>query len=278
MFTTADTTNYPTYDGRTDTWARLEVTTSAIDSAEVMQRVIYSSEGVEFTRLHANGTTWTPWQIVVSGSVAHRQFFQNIPSGADLNNYRQNGVYVSAFSSNEIKNLPIYFGSKGAFTLVVTGISNSSYTTQILYSISDPLNIYVRNQYNWQEPWTRTNWHRLIDELQTSAESVVELNKERRNVAVSLKLNRGRPGGNKYARIYEADDNDAMLSIAQSLPGSNSEGITRLAYNGNYAAFRSDVPLYLGETFAPIARFYFSDYGSSLPSAGNKGRVFFKKV
>ena len=136
----------------------------------------------------------------------------------------------------------------------------------------------MRNQCNWQEPWKWTNWYRSIDELQTSAESVVELNKERRNVAVSLKLNRGRPGGNKYTRLYEADDNDAMLSIAQSLPGSGSEGITRLAYNGRYAAFRGDVPLYLGETFAPISRFYFSDYGSSLPSAGNKGRVFFKKV
>lgn len=91
-------------------------------------------------------------------------------------------------------------------------------------------------------------------------------------------MNRGGPNGNKYARIYEADDNNAMLSIAQSLPGSNSEGITRLAYNGSYAAFRSDVPLYLGESFAPIARFYFSDYGTSLPAAGNKGRIFFKKV
>ena len=48
--------------------------------------------------------------------------------------------------------------------------------------------------------------------------------------------------------------------------------------NGNYAAFRGDVPLYLGEYFAPIARFYFSDYGTSLPAAGNKGRVFFKKA
>ena len=156
---------------------------------------------------------------------AYKQNFKLIPSGADLNDdtYKQNGVYVSASSSNEIKNLPFYYGSKGAFTLVVTGISNSSYTTQILYSISDPPYIYVRNQYSWQAPWTWTNWHRLIDELQTSPESVVELNKEKRDVAVSLKINRGRPGGNKYTRLYEADDNNAMLSIAQSLPGSGYE-------------------------------------------------------
>lgn len=279
MFTTADTTNYPTYDGRTDSWARLEVTTSAVDFAEVMQRVIYSSEGVEFTRLHANGTTWTPWQIVVSGAVAHRQFDQSIPSGADLNDYRQNGVYVSHSSSNKIKNLPIYFGSEGAFTLVVTGISNSSYTTQILYSISDPPYIYVRNQYNWQEPWRWTNWFRLPTEAQSSYTSYFQINAESRSVEPSIKMNRYRPNkGNKYTRFYEADDDNAQLAIAQALPGSSSEGITRLNYNGNYTSLRGDVPLYLGENFAPIARFYFSDYGTSLPAAGNKGRVFFKKV
>lgn len=73
MFTTADTTNYPTYAGRTDNWARLEVTTSARDSGEVMQKVIYSTDGVEFTRLNANGTTWTPWQIVVSDAATARK-------------------------------------------------------------------------------------------------------------------------------------------------------------------------------------------------------------
>lgn len=91
-------------------------------------------------------------------------------------------------------------------------------------------------------------------------------------------MNRYRSNGNKYTRFYEADTDNAELAIAQCLPGGNSEGITRLNYNGNHATFRSDVPLYLGEYFAPIARFYFSDYGTSLPAAGNKGRVFFKKV
>lgn len=86
------------------------------------------------------------------------------------------------------------------------------------------------------------------------------------------------PNGNKYSKLYEANDDNAMLSIAQSLPGSNSEGITRLVYDGSHATLRGDIPLYLGDYFAPIARFYFSDYGTSLPAAGSKGRVFFKKV
>lgn len=153
IFTTADTTNYPTYVGRADNWARLEVTTSARDSAEVMQRVIYSNEGVEFTRLHASGTTWTPWQIVVSGAVAHRQFVQAIPSGSDLNDYMINGSYASDSSENVIANLPPFFGDgKGAFTLLVTGIAmNSLYTNQILIAL-DNKHIYMRSQLSWKEP------------------------------------------------------------------------------------------------------------------------------
>lgn len=208
-----------------------------------------------------------------------KQESKSIPSGADLNTYMQNGVYVSTSSSNQIKNLPLSFGSKGAFTLVVTGITNTTaYTNQILYSISDPPNIYMRNQYNWQAPWKWTNWFRLNAEEQSSVASVVSINSERRSVEPGIKMNRMRTGGNKYTRFYEADDNNAQLAIAQSLPGSGSEGITRLNYNGSYASLRGDVPLYLGETFAPVARFYFSNHGTSLPAAGNKGRVFFKKV
>lgn len=124
MFTTADTTNYPTYAGRADNWARLEVTTSARDSGEVMQRVVYTTEGVEFTRLNVNGTMWSAWQPVVSGVVAHRQFVQSIPSGANLNDYIISGSYVSGSTENVIANLPPYFGDgKGAFTLIVTGIN-----------------------------------------------------------------------------------------------------------------------------------------------------------
>ena len=261
-----------------ETYGWMHVYTKERDSANVLQEVTGISTQTKWVRTHTAGV-WTDWEEFRTVSELWKQESKSIPSGADLNTYMQNGVYVSTSSSNQIKNLPLYFGSEGTFTLVVTGITNTTaYTTQILYSISDPPNIYVRNQYNWQAPWKWTNWFRLIDEFQTSALSIAELNRERRDVEAGLKINRGRSRGNKYSRLYEAADDNAQLAIAQCLPGSKSEGITRLNYNGNYAAFRSDVPLYLGETFAPIARFYFSDYGTSLPAAGNKGRVFFKKV
>jgi hypothetical protein len=276
IFATDNVTNYPS--GITG-WAFLEVQTYSRDSSEVLQTATYVDSNKKFSRTHINGN-WSSWQENLTMQDAYKQNFKLIPSGDDLNNYKQNGVYVSAQSSNKIKNLPIYFGSDsaGAFTLVVTGISNSSYTTQILYTIGEPPYIYVRNQYNWQTPWTWTSWHRLINEEQISYKSIVNINAENRSVEPGIKMNRYRPNGNKYTRFYEADDDNAQLAIAQSLPGSGSEGITRLNYNGNYASLRGDVPLYLGEYFAPIARFYFSDYGTSLPAAGNKGRVFFKKV
>lgn len=276
VFSTDHVTNYPS--GVTG-WAFLEVQTYSRDSSDVLQTATYTGSNKKFSRTHISGN-WSPWQENLTMQDAYKQNFKLIPSGADLNNdtYRQNGVYVSASSSNEIKNLPLFYGSKGAFTLVVTGISNSSYTTQILYSISDPPNIYVRNQYNWQAPWNWTKWFRLNAEEQSPVASVVLINSERRSIEPGIKMNRMRTGGNKYTRFYEADNNNAQLAIAQSLPGSDSEGVTRLNYNGSYASLRGDVPLYLGETFAPIARFYFSDHGTSLPAAGNKGRVFFKKV
>lgn len=280
MFTTADTTNYPTYAGRTDNWARLEVTTSDRDSAEVMQRVIYSSEGVEFTRLHANGTTWTPWQIVVSGAVAHRQFVQHIPSGADLNDYMINGSYVSDDSQNVIANLPPFFGDgKGAFTLLVTGIvMNSQYTNQILIAL-DNKHIYMRSQLRWTEPWVWTDWAPVPVEYvdKSAGRSEVHLNISKLNIEPNLYFDRS-VSGDKYTRMYEANTQAAELAFAQK-PVNGTEAISRLAWDGDHIEFRGDNnTMWLGSNYHPMARFYTSDYGTSLPAAGSKGRVFFKKV
>lgn len=280
MFTTADTTNYPTYAGRAETWARLEVTTSARDSAEVMQRVIYSSEGVEFTRLHANGTTWTPWQIVVSGAVAHRQFVQSIPSGADLNNYMTNGSYVSYLAENVIANLPPYYGNgKGAFTLIVTGIGvDSTYTNQILIAL-DNKHIYMRSQTNWQLPWVWTDWAPIpVDFIsKNTGKSEVHLNISKLNIEPNLYFDRS-VGGDKYTRMYEANSPAGELAFAQKYVNGN-EAISRLSWDGNHIYFGADNnKMWLGSDYHPMARLYISDYGTSLPSAGSKGRVFFKKV
>lgn len=282
IFTTTNTTEYPTYAGRADNWARLEVTTSARDSAEVMQRVIYSTEGVEFTRLYANGTTWTPWQIVVSGAVAHRQFLQSIPSGADLNDdkYLISGAYASDSSDNIISNLPLYFGNgKGAFTLLVTGIaSTTSYTNQILIAL-DNIHIYMRSQTSWKKPWIWTDWAPIPIEFvnKNVGKSEVHLNISQLNIEPNLYFDRS-VGGYKYTRLYEANTQAAELAFAQKCV-NGSEAVSRLAWDGDHIEFRGDNnKMWLGSSAHPMARFYTSDHGTSLPAAGNKGRVFFKKV
>lgn len=282
IFTTTNTTEYPTYAGRTDNWARLEVTTSARDSAEVMQRVIYSTDGVEFTRLHANGTTWTSWQIVVSGAVAHRQFVKFIPSGADLNDdlYLINGVYASTSSENIVANLPPFFGDgKGAFTLIVTGINPSgTYTNQILIAL-DNWHIYMRSQTNWQTPWNWTDWNPIIVERATpgAGKSETHLNISQLSLEPNLYFDRN-VGGYKYTRLYEANTQAAELAFAQKCV-NGSEAVSRLAWDGDHIEFRGDNDkMWLGSSAHPMARFYTSDHGTSLPAAGNKGRVFFKKV
>lgn len=281
MFTTANTTNYPTYAGRADGWARLEVTTSARDSAEVMQRVIYSSEGVEFTRLHANGTTWTPWQIVVSGAVAHRQFVQSIPSGADLNNYMTNGSYVSTSNENVIANLPPFFGGgKGAFTLLVTGITTEgAYTNQILITV-DNKHIYTRSQTNWQSPWIWTDWTQVITTniggdyyaqlqcpnnlLHAGNEFTFVPDGFSNNVYINYRTVGGGTGnidGYTFLKGNKSDADDALAPIR----AGNSKFTAIQCSNGFWISgggFHVDT----------------STYGTSLPAAGSKGRVFFKKV
>ena len=280
IFTTADTTNYPTYAGRTETWARLEVTTSDGDSREVMQKVIYSTDGVEFTRLHASGITWTPWQIVVSGAVAHQQFVQYIPSGADLNNYMINGSYSSASNDNVIANLPPYYSNgKGAFTLLVTGITpDSMYTNQILIALNNK-HVYMRSQVNWIEPWAWTDWAPVPVEYvdKSAGKSEVHLNISQLDTEPDLYFDRN-VNGYKYTRLYEAYTQAAELAFAQK-PVNGSEATSRLAWDGDHIEFRGDNnTMWLGSNDHPMARFYTSDYGTSLPSAGSKGRVFFKKV
>ena len=230
--------------------------------------------------MHASGTTWTPWQIVVSGAVAHRQFVQAIPSGSDLNDYMINGSYASDSSENVIANLPPFFGDgKGAFTLLVTGIAmNSLYTNQILIAL-DNKHIYMRSQLSWKEPWIWTNWAPVPIEFVSSTvgKSEMHLNISQLNIEPNLYFDRD-VSGYKYTRLYEANTQAAELAFAQK-PVNGSEAISRLAWDGDHIEFRGDNnTMWLGSNYHPMARLYISDYGTSLPTAGNKGRVFFKKV
>lgn len=98
----------------------------------------------------------------ISSSDQYRIKWKTIPDGADLNDdtYKVPGHYRSIKGANKISNAPPHLSS-GAFELVVTGISDSSYCTQTVKDISNNRS-WVRTQTTWQKPWMWTNWTNIV--------------------------------------------------------------------------------------------------------------------
>lgn len=98
----------------------------------------------------------------ISSSDQYRIKWQTIPDGADLNDdtYKVPGHYRSIKGANKISNAPPSL-SYGAFELVVTGISDSSYCTQTVKDISNNRS-WVRTQTTWQKPWMWINWTNIV--------------------------------------------------------------------------------------------------------------------
>lgn len=99
---------------------------------------------------------------IISSADQHRIKWQTIPDGADLNDdtYKVPGHYRSIKGANKISNAPPSL-SYGAFELVVTGISDSSYCTQTVKDFSNNRS-WVRTQTTWQKPWMWTNWTNIV--------------------------------------------------------------------------------------------------------------------
>lgn len=98
----------------------------------------------------------------ISSADQYRIKWQTIPDGADLNDdtYKVPGHYRSIKGANKISNAPPSL-SYGAFELVVTGISDSSYCTQTVKDFSNNRS-WVRTQTTWQKPWMWTNWTNIV--------------------------------------------------------------------------------------------------------------------
>lgn len=98
----------------------------------------------------------------ISSADQYRIKWKTIPDGADLNDdvYKVPGHYRSILGVNKISNAPPGLSS-GAFELVVTGISDSSYCTQTVKDISNNRS-WVRTQTTWQKPWMWTNWTNIV--------------------------------------------------------------------------------------------------------------------
>ena len=97
----------------------------------------------------------------ISSSDQYRIKWQNIPDGADLNDdaYRVPGFYRSQSASYTIANVPSWIS--GAFELIVTGITDSTYCTQHIKAFHNN-RVAERTQVNWQKPWSWTTWAETI--------------------------------------------------------------------------------------------------------------------
>ena len=97
----------------------------------------------------------------ISSSDQYRIKWQNIPDGADLNDdvYKVPGFYRSTSASYTIAHVPSWI--HGAFELIVTGITDSTYCTQHIKSYQNN-RAAERTQTTWQTPWSWTDWADII--------------------------------------------------------------------------------------------------------------------
>ena len=97
----------------------------------------------------------------ISSSDQYRIKWKNIPDGADLNDdvYKVPGFYRSTSVSYTIAHVPSWI--HGAFELIVTGITDSTYCTQHIKSYQNN-RAAERTQTTWQTPWNWTDWADII--------------------------------------------------------------------------------------------------------------------
>ena len=217
------------------------------------------SNGNLYSRDYVGGN-WKKWVHCSS----HKIDTIGIPDGADLNDekYRQRGFYASYLATNKISNMPNDYDAGHAFELTVTGISDSSYCTQWLKAFNSN-KIWVRTQTNWQKPWTWEKWEQIV--LPSTSLDGLELGKSLPSTAAH---------GGYIDFHYKGSTKDYTTRLIETSQGT-------LGVNGNI-----DVTGWVqcsNGLWIANGGFYASNnnskvYGTSLPSAGTKGRIYFKKA
>lgn len=223
------------------------------------QIAINLSNGNLYSRDYVSGN-WKKWVCCSS----HKIDTISIPDGADLNDdeYRQRGFYASYLATNKISNMPSDYDAGHAFELTVTGISDSSYCTQWLKAFNSN-KIWVRTQTNLQKPWTWENWEQIV--LPSTSLDGLELGESLPSTAAH---------GGYIDFHFNGSTKDYTTRLIETSQGT-------LGVNGNI-----DVTGWVQcSNGLWIARggFYASNnnsnvYGTSLPTAGTKGRIYFKKA
>lgn len=220
------------------------------------QIAINLRNGNLYSRDYVTGN-WRDWVCCSSKKIDTIE----IPNGADLNDYKDKGFYASHLGSNSIANLPSDLGS-GAFELVVTGIGeDGAYCTQWLKSYEGN-KIWIRTQYNWQEPWSWTEWQKVV---MSDTINVLELGK-------TLPSTAGHGGAIDFHFNGSTEDYTARIIESQS---------GRLGVYGNFDVsgwIQCSNGLWIAGGGLYASNNNSSIYGTALPSAGTKGRIFFKKA
>lgn len=184
-----------------------------------------------------------------------------ISNGADLNNYRDKGFYASNRASNSIANLPSNLGS-GAFELVVTGIdADGLYCTQWLKSY-ERNKIWVRTQFSSKEPWVWRDWQEVVMSDTINA----------------LELGETLPSTAGYGGAIDFHFNGSTADYTSRIIESQSG---RLGVYGNFDVsgwIQCSDGLWIAGGGLYASNNNSSIYGTSLPSAGTKGRIYFKKA
>lgn len=220
------------------------------------QIAINLSNGNLYSRDYVGGN-WKKWVCCSSQKIDTIE----IPSGANLNDYREKGFYASYLGKNSITNTPSDLGS-GAFELVVTGIGDDgAYCTQWLKSYEKNI-IWVRTQVNYKEPWIWRDWQEVV---MSGAINRLELGE-------TLPSDVGHGGYIDFH--FNGSAADYTTRLIETASGT-------LCVNGNI-----DVTGWVqcsNGLWIANGGFYASNnnskvYGTSLPSAGTKGRIFFKKA
>lgn len=220
------------------------------------QIAINLSNGNLYSRDYVTGV-WKDWVCCSSRKIDT----VSIPNGANLNDYRNKGFYASHLVGNSIANLPSDLGN-GAFELVVTGIGEDGvYCTQWLKSFEMD-KIWIRTQYNWQEPWSWTNWERVPIMREV-------LTKDTEGIELGTKATVDHGGYIDFH--FHGSTDDYTSRLIESAPGTirdygnlDVSGWVQCS-NGLWIAGGG---LYASNNNSNI-------YGTSLPAAGNKGRIFF---
>lgn len=224
------------------------------------QIAINLSNGNLYSRDYVGGV-WKDWVSCSSKKIDTI----GIPNGANLNDYRDKGFYASHLGTNSIANLPSDLGS-GAFELVVTGIGkDGAYCTQWLKSWERNV-IWVRTQTNYKEPWVWRDWERVI----MATTPILTPN--------GIELGELLPSTAEHGGFIDFHFNGSTKDYTARLIESAAGTLTT---NGNMNVtgwIQCSDGLWIAG-----GGFYASNnnsniYGTSLPSAGMKGRIYFKKA